>query len=51
MSASSVRFYCNINVMAVLAVPDNGKTFAEWSGLRHVFSGLVPTVVDVGLLP
>jgi putative tricarboxylic transport membrane protein len=46
-----VLFYCIINVMAVLAVPDNGKTFAEWSGLRHVFSGLVPTVVDVGLLP
>jgi hypothetical protein len=37
--------------MAVLAVPANEKTFAEWRQLRQVLSVLVPTAIYIGLLP
>jgi putative tricarboxylic transport membrane protein len=46
-----VLISCAINILAVLAVPDKGRVFAEWSQLRQVLSVLVPTIVYVGLVP
>jgi putative tricarboxylic transport membrane protein len=42
---------CAINIFAALAVPDDGRVFAEWSQLRQVLWVLVPTIVYVGLIP
>ncbi|HET7381919.1 MAG TPA: tripartite tricarboxylate transporter TctB family protein [Pseudolabrys sp.] len=46
-----VLISCAINILAVLAMPDKGKVFAEWGQLRQVLSVLVPTIVYVGLVP
>lgn len=46
-----VLISCAINILAVLAVPDKGRVFAEWGQLRQVLSVLVPTIVYVGLVP
>lgn len=46
-----VLISCAINILAVLAMPDRGKVFAEWGQLRQVLSVLVPTIVYVGLVP
>ncbi len=42
---------CAINMFAALAVPDDGRVFAEWGQLRQVLWVLVPTIVYVGLIP
>jgi len=42
---------CAINIFAALAVPDDGRAFADWSQLRQVLWVLVPTIVYVGLIP
>ncbi len=42
---------CAINVFAALAVPDDGRVFAQWDQLRQVLWVLVPTIVYVGLIP
>jgi putative tricarboxylic transport membrane protein len=46
-----VLISCAINIFAALAVPDDGRVFAEWSQLRQVLWVLVPTIVYVGLIP
>ena len=46
-----VLISCVVNIGAALSGPDTGKTFAEWSQLRQVFSVLVPTAIYVALVP
>jgi putative tricarboxylic transport membrane protein len=46
-----VLISCAVNIAQAMAVPDDGKIFAEWSQLRQVLSVLVPTAIYVTLVP
>jgi putative tricarboxylic transport membrane protein len=46
-----VLLSCAVNLLTVLATPEQGKVFAEWGQLRQVISVLVPTIIYVALVP
>ncbi len=46
-----VLIACIVNVAQVLASPDDGKVFAEWSQLRQVVSVVLPTAIYVLAIP